>query len=98
MKNDHNSCALQPESSSPVITADGKCPDAPAHINRLAQEDSLETIEIIIDGTRILGGASTPTLLGEDSQFLPASRLFTLEHFEPRPDGSCLARYIRRQT
>ena len=59
--------------------------------------DTLETIEIIIDGTRMLGGELTPTLLGKDPAFLPASRLYTLEHFEPRADGSCLARYVRRQ-
>jgi hypothetical protein len=100
-KNDHNIATLQPESSSPTlsltITADGKCPAAPASIRADAEMDTLETIEIIIDGTRLLGGESTPTLLGKDTAFLPASRLFTLEHFEPRADGSCLARYVRKQ-
>jgi len=80
-----------------VITADGKCPDAPAEIRQLAVDNKLNTIEIIIDGTLMLGGASTPTLMGTDTGFLPASRLFTLDHFEPMPDGRCLARYVRRQ-
>ena len=94
-KNGHNLIALQPESSPLLITADGKCPDAPAVILRRAENDTLETIEIIIDGTRMLGGDLTPTLLGTGTEFLPASRLFKLVHFEPRPDGTCLARYVR---
>jgi hypothetical protein len=96
-KSGHNLSALQPESSSPVITADGKCPDAPADVRRLAEENSMESIEIIIDGTRMLGGQHTPTLLGESTDFLPCSMLFSLEHFEPRTDGTCLARYTRNQ-
>ena len=96
-KSDHNISTLQPESSTPTISADGKCLIAPEDLRQALEEDSLERLEIIIDGTRMLGGASTASLLGNDTAFLPASRHFTLDHFEPRPDGSCLARYSRSQ-
>ncbi len=93
---DHNITTLQPESSPPTISADGRCLKADEKIRRLAEHDSLEQLEIIIDANELLGGKN-PTLLGEDdSSHLPRSIEFILEHFEPRPDGTCLARYRRQ--
>ena len=87
--------ALQPESSPHIISADGRCPIAGETIRQLATNDSLEELEIIIDASQLLGGQN-PTLLGADATYLPYSVEFTLEHFEPRADGTCLARYRRK--
>lgn len=64
-------------------------------IRQLAADDSLQELEIIIDASQLLGGQN-PTLLGKDATYLPCSVEFSLEHFEPRPDGTCLARYRRK--
>lgn len=57
--------------------------------------DALETLEIIIDGNAMVGGADSPTLIGPPGEFLPASIHYTLESFVPQEDGRCLARYVR---
>jgi len=96
-KTDHNTDVLQPESLPLTITADGKCLSAPSQLRQLAQGQYLETLEIIIDGNLMIGGKSTSTLLGQSLDFLNTSQHFYLEHFEPKPDGTCLARYARKQ-
>ncbi|MBT8036899.1 MAG: hypothetical protein KJO21_05080 [Verrucomicrobiae bacterium] len=90
---------MESQSSSPVtISADGKCESASDQLRQLADEDRLDVIEIIIDGRRLIGGADSPTLMGQPGAFLPASRHFILSQFEPLHDGRCLARYVRRNS
>jgi len=79
--------------SPTTISADGKCP-SPGPIDGIEQ---LDVIEIIIDGSRIVGGTDSPTLLGTSDNFLPESLLYELSHFEPMADGRCLVRYTRCQ-
>ena len=91
---DHNNSTLQPESLPLTISADGK-----RHANnRLLREhladESLDILEIIIDGKHLMGGKADG-ILGDDASYLPSSTVFRLEHFEPKPDGTCLARYKR---
>ena len=100
-RKDHNTAALQLDSQQTtpaVISADGKCEFVPESTRLGAMHDSLEVIEIMIDGHRMVGGIDSPTLIGQPGEFLPESRHFTLTHFEPQQDGRCLARYVRRRT
>lgn len=92
---DHNTSTLQPESLPLTISADGKCLTADKGIRQQAADGSLEFLEIIIDASQLLGGGKH-TLLGDETSYLPSSAEFILEHFEPRADGTCLARYQRR--
>lgn len=93
---DHNNDTLQPESLPLSISADGKCHASNMLLRELVADDSLDILEIIIDGQRLLGGKADG-ILGDDSSYLPSSVEFELEYFEPRPDGTCLARYKRRK-
>ena len=92
---DHNTNTLQPESLPLTISADGRYRAADKGIRQQAADGSLEFLEIIIDANQLLGGGKH-TLLGDETTYLPCSAEFILEHFEPRPDGTCLARYKRR--
>ena len=93
---DHNTSTLQPESLPLTISADGRCCAADKGIRQQAADGSLEFLEIIIDATQLLGGGKH-SLLGDETSYLPpCSAEFILEHFEPRADGTCLARYKRR--
>ena len=92
---DHNTNTLQPESLPLTISADGRCCAADKGIRQQAADGSLEFLEIIIDASQLLGGGKH-TLLGDETSYLPSSAEFILEHFEPRADGTCLARYKRR--
>ena len=92
---DHNTSTLQPESLPLTISADGRYRAADKGIRQQAADGSLEFLEIIIDANQLLGGGKH-TLLGDETTYLPCSAEFILEHFEPRADGTCLARYKRR--
>lgn len=78
-----------------TISADGKCLHSGVSLRQFAEDDRLETIDIIIDGTQLLGGKNAPSLLGEGAEFLSQSRSFTLKEFIPQDDGRCIARYQR---
>lgn len=79
-----------------VISADGKCSSQhTAKYRELAEHNSLETLEIIIDGSRMCGGADAPSLLGKSSEFLSESRAFNLKKLEVLEDGRCLLSYVR---
>lgn len=95
-ESDHNIMALQPESSPHIISADGQCLMAGEKIRLLAADNTLEELEILVDASHLLGDQNH-TLLGENAPYLPCSVAFTLEYFEPRPDGTCLLRYRRKQ-
>ena len=91
---DHNMMTLQHESLSLTISADGRCHEAGQLLRQSLTNDSIDVVEIIIDANQLHGG-SISTILGENSSYLPSSIEFTLDHFEPRPDGTCLLRYKR---
>jgi|GEM_PF-1220187 hypothetical protein len=93
---DHNSVTLQPESLPLTISADGKCHTSDQLLRESVADESLDILEIIIDGQRLLGGKASG-ILGDDISYLSSSAEFTLEDFEPRPDGTCLARYRRNK-
>ena len=93
---DHNIMALQPESSPHIISADGQCLMAGQKIRQLSTDNTLEELEVLIDASHLLGDQNQ-TLLGKNAPYLPCSIAFTLEDFEPRPDGTCLLRYRRKQ-
>ena len=66
-------------------------------VRELAELDLLDELHLTLAGHTIFGGADAPTLTGTPGDFLPASRAFSLEHFEPRPDlGECFLSYRRR--
>ena len=70
-----------------AISADGKCQTQPP--------SELETLNLVIDGTNMLGGRESPTLLGTLTEHLPKSIHYSLTAFEPQQDGTCVARYAR---
>lgn len=58
--------------------------------------DLVDTIHLTWAGHHLFGGNNAPTLSGLPGEFLPASRQFRLEHFDPRPDlGECFLTYQR---
>ena len=80
-------------SSHLTISADGKCVNPPDLLRELAENDQIQTLKIVIDGTRLLSEKNPATLLGLDTDFLSESRRFKLTHFEPLNDGRCIAHY-----
>ncbi len=91
---DHNTHTLQPESLSLTISADGRCLDVDQLTPQIMADDSLGILEIIIDAKQMYGGPCN-SILGESSPYLPSSAEFTLDHFEPLNDGTCILRYKR---
>jgi hypothetical protein len=63
----------------------------------LAKKDQVESLKIIIDGTRLMDRKNHTSLLGDTHDFLPASLTFQLTRFEPLEDGRCIAHYTRTQ-
>lgn len=62
----------------------------------LFELDLVATIHLTWAGHTLFGERDAPTLTGLPGTFLPASRTFTLAHFEPRPDlGECFLTYHR---
>jgi riboflavin biosynthesis pyrimidine reductase len=58
--------------------------------------DLVDTIHLTWAGHHLFGGRGAPTITGLPGDFLPASRHFRLDHFEPRPDlGECFLSYRR---
>lgn len=58
--------------------------------------DLVDTIHLTWAGHHLFGGRDAPTLTGLPGDFLPASRQFRLDHFDPRPDlGECFLSYRR---
>lgn len=58
--------------------------------------DLVDTIHLTWAGHRLFGGRESPTLTGPPGDFLPASRHYRLDHFDPRPDlGECFLSYRR---
>ena len=86
---------MNDHSSHPTISADGKCMNPPDLLRELAENAKIETLKIIIDGTRILSKKNPTTLLGVDNHFLLESRRFQLTHFEPLNDGRCIVHYVK---
>lgn len=83
-----------------LVTAHGvarlHCEGGGMLVRELAELDLLDELHLTLAGHTIFGGADAPTLTGTPGPFLPASRGFTLMHFEPRPDlGECFLSYRR---
>jgi len=58
--------------------------------------DLVDTIHLTWAGHHLFGGRDAPTLTGLPGDYLPASRQFRLDHFEPRPElGECFLTYRR---
>ncbi|MGB2403466.1 MAG: hypothetical protein ACPIA7_08665 [Akkermansiaceae bacterium] len=85
---------LQHESSSLKISADGRCEQASPRVRHGLVDKSLKSFEIIIDATHLQGGEMS-SIIGDDFHYLPTSEEFSLDHFEPREDGTCILRYTR---
>ena len=93
---DHNMTTLQHESLSLKISADGRCEHPSLHMRQSLADKSLTSLEIIVDATHLHGGQIT-SIMGNEAAYLPSSKEFTLDHFEPRDDGTCILRYTRRE-
>ncbi|MGB1131120.1 MAG: RibD family protein [Haloferula sp.] len=66
-------------------------------IHELASMNLVDEVHLTWAGHRLFGGAAAPGATGLPGDFLPASRHFTLTHFEPRPDlGECFLSYQKR--
>jgi 2,5-diamino-6-(ribosylamino)-4(3H)-pyrimidinone 5'-phosphate reductase len=66
-------------------------------VRELAELDLLDELHLTLAGHTMFGGADAPTLTGTPGDFLPASRAFSLVHFDPRPDlGECFLSYRRQ--
>jgi len=60
----------------------------------LFELDLVDSIHLTWAGHHLFGGRNAPTLTGLPGDFLPASRQFHLDHFDPRPDlGECFLSY-----
>ena len=63
----------------------------------LAELDAIDEIHLTWAGHLLFGGRESPTLSGVPGNFLPATRLFELTVFEPRPEnGECFLSYRRK--
>lgn len=63
----------------------------------LAELDAIDEIHLTWAGHLLFGGRESPTLSGVPGNFLPATRLFELTAFEPRPEnGECFLSYRRK--
>lgn len=66
-------------------------------IRSLAEIDVIDEFHLTLAGHTLFGGTGAPTATGIPAAFLPATRIFTLSHFEPRPDaGECFLSYRRK--
>lgn len=67
-------------------------------IHALAEMDAIDEFHLTLAGHTLFGGEKSPTPTGVPEKFLPATRGFTLSHFEPLPDhGECFLTYLRKQ-
>lgn len=68
-------------------------------VKALAALDAIDEIHLTWAGHTLFGGAGTPTPTGVPGDFLPASRLYGLVAFDPRPEsGECFLSYRRTGT
>ena len=59
--------------------------------------DLIDTVHLTWAAHTLFGGRDAPGITGPPGAFLPASRHFRLEHFEPSPEtGECFLTYRRR--
>ena len=62
----------------------------------LFELDLVDVVHLTWAGHHLFGGRDAPTLTGLPGDFLPTSRHFRLDHFDPRPDlGECFLSYRR---
>ncbi len=78
-----------------AISADGKSLDPDVSLRQLAENNQLDTIEITIDGSRLLGGKKTPSLLGDATAFLTETKVYKLKSIANHDDGRCIVSYQR---
>jgi riboflavin biosynthesis pyrimidine reductase len=72
------------------------CEGGGSLMRELLEMDVVDGIHLTWAGHTLFGGRDAPTLGGVPDAFLPASRGFELEHFDPRPDtGECFLSYRR---
>jgi len=72
-----------------IISADGKLLVG----GRIEGMKVGETLRLVIDGNRMIGGADSPTLLENGQTFLPSSHQFELKELLPQTDGTCRLSY-----
>ena len=65
-------------------------------VHELAALDLIDEFHLTVAAHTLFGGAESPTTTGKPADFLPESRHFRLDHFEPRPElGECFLSYSR---
>jgi 2,5-diamino-6-(ribosylamino)-4(3H)-pyrimidinone 5'-phosphate reductase len=65
-------------------------------VRELAELDAIDEFHLTIAGHTLFGGKSAPTGTGRPTDFLPHSRHYKIQHFDPRPDlGECFLTYAR---
>jgi len=64
-------------------------------IHALGEIDAIDTLHLTVAGHSAFSGSQAPTLTGVLSDYLPASRHFSLSHFEPTMNGECFLTYQR---
>lgn len=66
-------------------------------VRELANLDAIDEVHLTWAGHHLFGGKEAPSITGLPGDFLPASRHFELQHFEPREDlGECFLSYRRK--
>lgn len=66
-------------------------------IRSLAEIDAIDEFHLTLAGHTLFGGQHAPTATGIPAEYLPETRLFSLSHFEPRPEsGECFLSYRRK--
>lgn len=72
------------------------CEGGGSLVKALAELDAIDEIHLTWVGHTLFGGAKAPTLTGVPGEFLPASRRYQLDVFDPRPEyGECFLTYRR---
>jgi len=66
-------------------------------IRSLAEIDAIDEFHLTLAGHTLFGGQHAPTATGIPAEYLPETRIFSLSHFEPRPEeGECFLSYRRK--
>lgn len=71
------------------------CEGGGSLVKELFALDAIDEINLTIAGHSLIGGRNSPTITGLPEDYLPASRRFSLSHFEPTGEGELFATWTR---
>lgn len=71
------------------------CEGGGSLVKELFALDAIDEINLTVAGHSLIGGRNSPTITGLPEDFLPASREFSISHFEPTSGGELFATWTR---